>query len=111
MTEPPSRAVAADSTHLDAGDGIDEYDEYQDEQNDEFEDDEPEERPRGWPWGAMLATAIGVWAGRAFYRLPDRLEDLTAFALTALTALFAVGIYRRWVRKQLAQARARRQPR
>jgi hypothetical protein len=59
----------------------------------------------------MLALAIGVWAGRAFYRLPDGLENLAGLALSLATAVILAGLYRRWVRRQFAEARERRQRR
>lgn len=74
----------------------------------EVEDDGDEEAPRGWPLGALLATTVGIWLGRLFYRLPDNLEDVAAVLLALVTAIAAAGIYRRWVRRQFAQARARR---
>ena len=102
MTEPPSRG--ADDGDL-AADGAD--------PDDDFEDDldEPapgEERERRWPLGVMLAVVLGVWVGRAFYRLPDGLENLAGLGLSVATALIAAAIYRRWVRRQFASARARR---
>lgn len=94
--------MAPDGAGLDDGDDLEEFD------DDDFEDEPEEPRDRRWPLGTLLGIAIGVWAGRAFYRLPDRLEDLAAIGLSVVTAMFAVGIYRRWVRRQLAEARARR---
>ena len=101
MTDPPPRGAQDDD--LD--------DEFEDE--DEFEDDlaEPafeEEPERRSPLGVMLAVVLGVWLGRAFYRLPDGLENLAGLGLSIVTAVIAAALYRRWVRRQFAQARARR---
>ncbi len=74
----------------------------------EVEEDPVEEEPRGWPLGMILATTVGIWLGRLFYRLPDNLENVAAVLLALVTAIAAAGIYRRWVRRQFAQARARR---
>ncbi len=88
----------------DAGDDA----EYED---DEFEDDELDEeaaQPRGWPLATMLAFSIGMWAGRWFEVLPDGLESALGFLMVFVTAVSAAGLYRRWVRRQFVQARARR---
>ena len=117
MTEPPSSG--ADDGEL-AEDGTDRKDESDedfdadaDDSEDDFEDDLTEaapedERERRWPLGVMLAVVLGVWVGRAFYRLPDGLENVAGLGLSLVTAVIAVAIYRRWVRRQFATARARR---
>ena len=35
-----------------------------------------QERERRWPLGVMPSVILGVWVGRAFYRLPDGLETI-----------------------------------
>jgi hypothetical protein len=106
VTAPPSNDDAA--ADVEPTDDLAEWDELEDD--DEFEDDdEPEPAlERRWPFGVMLAVLLGVWVGRAFYRLPDGLENIAGLALSIATAVVAVAIYRRWVRRQFATARARR---
>ncbi len=93
----PVASARDEGTNLEAGDDLDEWEEV-----------EEEDEPRGWPLGMLLATTVGVWLGRLFYRLPDNLENLAAAMLALVTAIAAAGLYRRWVRRQFAQARARR---
>ena len=100
---PPALEDDDSAADLAEAEDDDEYDE--DEFADEFDDDE---EPRGWPLGTLLAVTLGIWAGRWFYRLPDGIEQLAGLLLVLLTAIFAAGLYRRWVRRQFAQARARR---
>jgi hypothetical protein len=109
VTGQPRRDEAPPAAPGDAGLEAAEYEDY--EEFDEYEDglEEPSpERRRAFPLGTLLAIAAGVWVGRAFYRLPDGLENLAGLLLALLTALLAAGLYRRWVRRQMAAARARR---
>jgi hypothetical protein len=106
VTGEPRRDEASPAPGGDAGLEAHEHEEY-----DEYEDgpEEPSpDRQRAFPLGTLLAIAAGVWVGRAFYRLPDGLENLAGLLLALLTALLAAAIYRRWVRRQMAAARARR---
>jgi hypothetical protein len=97
------RGNEAEPPPLDDPEDSDDLEDFEDEEEDEGE--EPERRSS---LSVMLALVIGVWIGRAFYRLPDGLENLAGLALSLATALILVGIYRRWVRRQFAEARARR---
>jgi hypothetical protein len=115
VTEQPSRNAdegdPEDGADLDgeSDDDLGDDEDFDDEFEDDLDEPAPEEEPeRRWPLGVMLSTVIGVWVGRAFYRLPDGLENLAGLGLSLATAVIAVGIYRRWVRRQFATARARR---
>jgi hypothetical protein len=107
--QPPLSAANAPDDDLDSA--LESYDAYEEAEGYEDEDDlddEPVEERRGWPLGTLLAVALGVWMGRWFYRLPDGLEAVAGLGLVLATALLAAGLYRRWVRRQMAAARARR---
>lgn len=87
-----------------------EGDEYGDEEIDDLEDEtdrEPSER-RGWPLGAMFLFAIGIWVGRWVSQLPVNAQETVGLLLVIATAILGAALYRRWVRKQMAHARARR---
>lgn len=107
-----STPSGADDASLDEVPGDEYEDGYEDEEfEDDDGDDEPDgerAQPRGWPLGTILAFSIGVWAGRWFEVLPDGLESLAGYLMVLVTAGCAAGLYRRWVRRQFAQARARR---
>lgn len=114
-SRPTTPSAATDPAAApDAAGAVEEYEDAADYDEDaewEYEDaDEVEaaEEPRGWPLGTLLAITLGIWAGRWFYRLPDGLEAVAGLLLVLLTAIFAAALYRRWVRRQFAQARARR---
>ncbi len=87
-----------------------EGDEYGDEEIDDLEDEDeqaPEER-RGWPLGSLLLFAIGIWVGRWVSRMPVNAQETVGLLLVIATAVLGAALYRRWVRRQMAQARARR---
>lgn len=85
-----------------------EGDEYGDEEIDDLEDEEAPAERRGWPLGAMLLFAIGIWVGRWVSQLPINAQETVGLLLVIATAVLGAALYRRWVRKQMAHARARR---
>ena len=102
-----ARTEEADESVLDVAY---EGDEYGDEEIDDLEDetdDEPAER-RGWPLGALLLFALGIWVGRWVSQLPVNTQETVGLLLVIATAVLGAALYRRWVRKQMAHARARR---
>ncbi len=99
----PASALGGRDDALAESDDLEEWEEVDDD-----EEGENGEEPRGWPLGTLLAMTTGIWLGRFFYRLPDALENVAAVLLALVTAIAAAGLYRRWVRRQFAQARARR---
>ncbi len=109
----PSGAPTADDDAI--MDVAYEGDEYGGEEYDELDepdapdpDAEASREGRGWPLGTMLAVAFGIWIGRWFGQLPEGAEDTAGLLLVVVTAVLAAALYRRWVRRQMAQARARR---
>ncbi|MCC6236936.1 MAG: hypothetical protein IT299_05100 [Dehalococcoidia bacterium] len=87
-----------------------EGDEYGDEEIDDLEEEEERaaEERRGWPLGGLLLFAIGIWVGRWVSQLPVNAQETVGLLLVIATAVLGAALYRRWVRRQMAQARARR---